>query len=96
MGITRIIREELTPEHKYFVVEMGAYGPGSIARLCKLTPPDMGIITAIGHAHYERFKTLENVAAAKYELAEAVIAKGGMVIAQERTLRFEHARNNER
>jgi UDP-N-acetylmuramoyl-tripeptide--D-alanyl-D-alanine ligase len=93
MGITRIIREELTPEHKYFVVEMGAYGPGSIARLCKLTPPDMGIITAIGHAHYERFKTLENVAAAKYELAEAVIAKGGMVIAQERTLRFEHARN---
>ena len=41
MGNTRIIRERLTPEHRYFIVEMGAYGPGSIDRLCKLTPPDM-------------------------------------------------------
>lgn len=91
MGITRIIREELQPEHRYFVVEMGAYGPGSIARLCKLTPPDMGIITAIGHAHYERFKSLETVAEAKYELADSVIERGGMMIVHERTLRFENA-----
>lgn len=92
MGIARIIREQLEPQHRYFVVEMGAYGPGSIARLCALTPPDMGIITAIGHAHYERFKTLETVAEAKYELAQAVINRGGKVIVHERTLRFEHAR----
>jgi UDP-N-acetylmuramoyl-tripeptide--D-alanyl-D-alanine ligase len=92
MGITRIIREQLEPEHKFFVVEMGAYGPGSIAGLCKLTPPDIGIITAIGHAHYERFKTLETVAEAKYELAQSALRKeDGLVIAHERTLRFEHA-----
>lgn len=90
MGITRIIREELEPTHEYLVVEMGAYGPGSIEGLCKLTPPDIGIISAIGHAHYERFKTLETVAKAKYELAEAVIDKPeGKVIVHERTLRFE-------
>ena len=75
MGNTRIIREQLTPEHRYFIVEMGAYGPGSIDRLCKLTPPDMAVITAIGAAHYERFKSLENVATAKFELAHAAIAK---------------------
>jgi UDP-N-acetylmuramoyl-tripeptide--D-alanyl-D-alanine ligase len=92
MGITRIVREELMPEHRYFVVEMGAYGPGSIERLCKLTPPDMGIITAIGHAHYERFKSLETVASAKFELAESVLAKDGMMVVHERTLRFESAR----
>lgn len=92
MGIARIVREQLEPQHRYFVVEMGAYGPGSIERLCALTPPDMGIITAIGHAHYERFKTLDAVAETKYELAKAVIDRGGKVIAHERTLRFEHAR----
>ncbi|WP_308910980.1 UDP-N-acetylmuramoyl-tripeptide--D-alanyl-D-alanine ligase [Pseudokordiimonas caeni] len=80
MGITRVIRESLTPEHGFFIVEMGAYGPGSIARLCKLTPPDVGLITAVGAAHYERFKSLETVAKAKFELAEATFRRGGPVI----------------
>ncbi len=93
MGITRIIREHLEPNHKYFIVEMGAYGPGSIAGLCALTPPQYGIISSIGHAHYERFKTLDTVAQAKYELAESVISRGGTMIVHEKTLKFEHARN---
>lgn len=93
MGITRIIREQLQPNTRYFVVEMGAYGPGSIEKLCKLTPPDLGIITAVGHAHYERFKSLETVAHAKYELAQATLAKGGMVIVHEKTLRFSYTQN---
>jgi UDP-N-acetylmuramoyl-tripeptide--D-alanyl-D-alanine ligase len=80
MGITRVIREQLTPDHQYFIVEMGAYGPGSIARLCRLTPPDVALITAVGAAHYERFKSLETVAAAKFEIAEAVFAKGGTAV----------------
>ena len=95
MGITRIIREELEPHHQYFIVEMGAYGPGSITRLCKLTPPDLGIIASIGHAHYERFRSLDTVAKAKFELAEAVIRKNpheGKVVIHEKTLRFSHAR----
>ncbi len=73
MGITKVIIEELNTSHKYFIVEMGAYGVGSINKICQLTPPALGIITAIGSAHYERFKDLENVAKAKFELAEAVI-----------------------
>lgn len=93
MGIARVVREQLEPDHKYLVVEMGAYGPGSIERLCHLTPPDMGIITAIGHAHYERFKSLDTVAKTKYELAVAAIEKGGHVIAHERTLRFQASRD---
>lgn len=93
MGITRVIREELDSDHKYLVVEMGAYGPESIARLCALTPPDIGIISAIGHAHYERFKSLDTVAQAKYELAEAVLKTAdGKTIIHERTLNFRPAR----
>ncbi len=91
MGITRIIREQLEPNHRYFIVEMGAYGPGSIASLCKLTPPDYGIISSIGHAHYERFKSLETVVQAKYELAEAVLENSGTTIVHDKTLMFKHS-----
>ncbi len=92
MGTTRIIREQLQPNHRYLLAEMGAYGPGSIAALCALTPPDFGIISAIGHAHYERFKTLDTVAHAKYELAQAVLEKNGTVIVHEKTLKFHYTR----
>jgi UDP-N-acetylmuramoyl-tripeptide--D-alanyl-D-alanine ligase len=92
MGISRIIRERLDRQHRYFVVEMGAYGRGSIARLCRLAPPDLGVITAIGMAHYERFKSLDAVAETKLELAEAVIAREGAVIVAEQALETEVAR----
>lgn len=72
MGVVRIIREKLEKKHKYFIVEMGAYGPGSIARLCKITPPDLGIISAVGLAHFERFKSLKAVFSTKFELADAL------------------------
>ena len=82
MGIARIIRENLRPDCRFFLVEMGAYGVNSIQRLCQLTPPKFGIITAIGDAHYERYKTLDAVARAKFELAEAVCshADGKMAV----------------
>lgn len=80
MGITRIIREDLEGGHKYFIVEMGAYGKGSIAGLTALTPPDLGIITSVGLAHFERFGSAENIFEAKFELADAVRKGGGKTI----------------
>jgi UDP-N-acetylmuramoyl-tripeptide--D-alanyl-D-alanine ligase len=88
MGIARVIRERLAAHHRYFVVEMGAYGVGSIRRLCALTPPQLGIISAIGKAHYERFKSLDAVAHAKFELAEAVRENGGTVIIAADVMQF--------
>ncbi|MFA5041543.1 MAG: UDP-N-acetylmuramoyl-tripeptide--D-alanyl-D-alanine ligase [Bdellovibrionales bacterium] len=93
MGISRIVREKLTPDIRYFLAEMGAYGQGSIEKLCGLTPPHCGIITAIGEAHFERFKTLDSVARAKFELAEAVVSHDeGKMIVQEGVLAQEYAR----
>jgi UDP-N-acetylmuramoyl-tripeptide--D-alanyl-D-alanine ligase len=80
MGITRIIREKLKREHQYFIVEMGAYGIGSIQRLCDLTPPNAALVTAVGVAHYERFKSLETVTQAKSELPRAVPPHGFAVL----------------
>jgi UDP-N-acetylmuramoyl-tripeptide--D-alanyl-D-alanine ligase len=93
MGIARIVREQLGPHHRFFVCEMGAYGPGSIARLCRLAPPNYGVITAIGMAHYERFKTLDTVASAKFELAVAAAANHGKVIVAAPVLQFQAAAN---
>jgi UDP-N-acetylmuramoyl-tripeptide--D-alanyl-D-alanine ligase len=72
MGITRIIREELRDDHEVFVVEMAAYGPGEIREVCDLVHPTLGILTAVGVQHLERFGTPERIADAKYELVAAL------------------------
>lgn len=80
MGITRHIREELVTGHKYMVVEMGAFKTGSIRRLCQLTPPSAGLITAVGDMHLERFGSPEQIVKAKSELAQAIPAGGLLVV----------------
>lgn len=79
MGITQEIRAKLRKGYHYAVIEMGAYGRGSIQRLCDLTPPRAAIITHIGTAHLERFGSQETIWSAKAELAQAVPADGILV-----------------
>jgi len=79
MGVTRHIREELVPGHAFMVVEMGAYAVGSISRLCALTPPSAGLITAVGDMHLERFGSTDAILRAKRELAQALPAGGVLV-----------------
>ncbi len=80
MGICKVIRGDLLPKHKFFIVEMGAYKRGDIRELCRLAPPEIGILTAVGPVHLERFKTIENTTRAKYELIEALPQNGLAVI----------------
>jgi len=80
LGLTRHIRQRLQPSHRYFVAEMGAYGIGSVRRLCGFVQPRYGIVTAVGAAHMERFGSVEAVAQAKSELVEAVCAAGGLAV----------------
>ncbi len=72
MGITRVVREELRDDHEVFVVEMSAYGPGEIREVCDIVHPSLGILTAVGVQHLERFGTPERIAEAKYELLAAL------------------------
>jgi UDP-N-acetylmuramoyl-tripeptide--D-alanyl-D-alanine ligase len=80
MGITRHIREELVFGHRYLIVEMGAFKTGSIRRLCQLTPPSAGLVTAVGDMHLERFGSLEEIVRAKSELAQAIPPGGWLVV----------------
>ena len=59
-------------ENEIFIVEMGAYKKGEIEKLCDLVAPDYAILTGINEAHLERFGSLENTIAAKFELPLAV------------------------
>lgn len=79
MGITREIRSQMKPGYQYAVIEMGAYGRGSIQRICELTPPQAAIITCVGEAHLERFGDAETIYLAKSELAQAVPSDGILV-----------------
>jgi UDP-N-acetylmuramoyl-tripeptide--D-alanyl-D-alanine ligase len=79
MGITRQIRENLKPQQELAIIEMGAYQIGSIAKLCRLTPPHAGLVTAVGVMHLERFGGADNIYVAKCELAQAVPQNGILV-----------------
>ncbi len=57
------------------VVEMGARGRGHIALLCDIARPTIGVVTAVELAHTELFGSLEEVAAAKGELVEALAGR---------------------
>lgn len=79
LGVIRTINENLRPNHRTFVVEMGAYRRGDIAELCELVAPRIGILTAIGPAHLERFGSLDETERAKGELGEALPVDGTFI-----------------
>lgn len=79
MGITRQIREQLKPQQQIAIIEMGAYQIGSIAKLCRFTPPNAGLVTAVGVMHLERFGGADNIYTAKCELAQAIPQDGILV-----------------
>jgi UDP-N-acetylmuramoyl-tripeptide--D-alanyl-D-alanine ligase len=74
MGICLAINNDLADDYQteVFVSEMGAYVPGEIARICRLTPPNISIVTAVGPQHLERFGSIANIVKAKYEIVAAL------------------------
>ena len=67
-GLARAINENLAPGTEVFVAEMGTYGPGEIAEMCEWVTPTIGVITAIGPVHLERFGSEDRIVAAKSEI----------------------------
>ncbi len=62
------------------VIEMGMRGPGQIAELAVLAPPDVAVITSVGPVHLELLGTIEAIAAAKAEILSALRPGGVAVI----------------
>ena len=71
---------ELTKEHRYAVIEMGANHIGEIAHLASLAEPTVGIVTNAGAAHLEGFGSLDGVATGKGEMFQALPVEGVAVV----------------
>jgi UDP-N-acetylmuramoyl-tripeptide--D-alanyl-D-alanine ligase len=69
-GLARAVNEQLAPGTEVFVAEMGTYGPGEIADMCRWFPPNVSVMTAIGPVHLERFGSLERTLESKAEILE--------------------------
>lgn len=71
---------ELTPEHEFAVIEMGAAALGDISYSMALAKPTLSILTNAGMAHVGRFGSPENIARAKAEILTELAADGRAVI----------------
>lgn len=71
---------ELTDEHRYAVMELGANHVGEIAYTTRLVKPDVACILNIGTAHLGEFGGRDNIAKAKSEIYQGLTAEGSAVV----------------
>lgn len=81
LGIAKCLRYEVDEKTQVFLVEVGAYHVGEIARLLRMVQPEIGVLTGIARQHLERFGSYQNIISAKLEIAEYVQSSGGLLIA---------------
>ena len=75
-----ITLSRLRPEHQVVVVELGMSARGEIAFLASLTRPEVGVLTNASAAHLASLGSVDEVALAKSELAEAIPPDGLLVV----------------
>lgn len=76
LPLTVLAADERT---EVLILEMGATHKGDIAHLCRIAPPEVGVLTAVSPVHLDSFGSLEDLAAAKGELAMALPESGSLV-----------------
>ena len=74
------VLSQITRHTSAYIAELGAYKKGEIAELCEIVQPTIGVITAITNQHAALFGSVENLAQAKWELAEAIPEHGMLVL----------------
>lgn len=77
VSIAKTIIEDLKPNTQVFIVEMDTYKRGDLAKLARFVNPQIGIMTAIGPQHLERFGNMDKLAEAQFELVDQI--KDGLI-----------------
>jgi len=82
LSVLRMVSDENSPDQfDLAVLEMGMSSPThEIQRLCRITPPDVGVELMVAPVHLEYLGTIENVAAAKAELIEGLKPDGTAIL----------------
>ena len=75
-GLMITINNHLDKFTEYFIAEMGACEVGQVKELCDFVHPKYGILTTIGVAHLDSFKSEENIQKTKFELIESLPSDG--------------------
>jgi UDP-N-acetylmuramoyl-tripeptide--D-alanyl-D-alanine ligase len=70
----------LNASHRAAVIEMGAARPGDIAYLARIAAPTVALVTNAARAHLQGFGSIEDVAATKGEIFDALDANGTAVV----------------
>jgi UDP-N-acetylmuramoyl-tripeptide--D-alanyl-D-alanine ligase len=71
---------KIETEHEAAVIEMGMSHRGEIAALAKIAQPEIGVVTNVAPVHLEFFKSVAEIARAKYELIESLPAGGTAIL----------------
>lgn len=71
---------QLSAEHEFAVIEMGASARGEINYCVNLVKPDVSVLTNASNAHIGRFGGLENIIQAKGEIIDGLEADGIAVL----------------
>ena len=71
---------QLNKHHDAAVVEIGMRGLGQITAMTKIAKPTIGVITNVGETHMELLGSIENIAKAKGEMAEAIAIDGKVIL----------------
>lgn len=82
LSVLRMVSENRSPgQFDVAVLEMGMSSPThEIQRLCRITPPDIGVELNVASVHLEYLGSIENIAAAKAELIEGLKPDGTAVL----------------
>jgi len=66
---------QLSPAHRFAVIEIGDNHPGEVRALCEMIQPTIGLLTNIGEDHLEGYGTIERNLATKWELVEYLLTQ---------------------
>ena len=71
---------KLEPAHEVAVIEMGMSHAGEITALAHIAHPGIGVVTNVAPVHLEFFKSIADIARAKYELIASLPAGSTAVL----------------
>ncbi|RHW35510.1 UDP-N-acetylmuramoyl-tripeptide--D-alanyl-D-alanine ligase [Oceanobacillus profundus] len=75
--------KNINDEHEVVVIEMAMSKKNRGKRQCTVIQPNIGVITAVGHAHFERFSSIKDVALSKSEMMKYMKPEGTLYLSND-------------